>query len=118
MDYARCVLAVVFWASTPLAQVEVLRRRCKGSLASVYATTLEYDLNFSIGRCCRVECGARYLERFILANYAAGPLGIFVAYFILRVVVSLDRVVMTLFPNTSLTDTARESVAARALGSK
>jgi hypothetical protein len=38
-----------------------------------------------------------YLERFVVAIYAAGPLGVLVAYFILRVEVSFGRVVMTLF---------------------
>ena len=62
--------------------------------------------------------GVKYLERLVVTMYAAGPLGILVAHFVLRVEVSLTRVVMTLWPNTSFTNTAAESVAASAFGSK
>lgn len=84
----------------------------------MYAAALKDYLDLSIGCGGGVGCGVKYFERFVVAIYAAGPLGILVAYFVLRVEVSLDRVVMTLLPNTSFTNSAAESVAASAFGSK
>jgi hypothetical protein len=63
----------------------------------MYITTFEDDLGFSIGRCGGEDSGVRYLKRFVMAVYTIGPLGILVAYCILRVEVSFERVVMTLF---------------------
>ena len=63
----------------------------------MYAAAFEYDLNLSMDCCRGVERGEGYLKRFVMTVYAAGPLGLLVAYFILRVEVSFGRVVMTLF---------------------
>jgi hypothetical protein len=64
------------------------------------------------------EVWIKYLERFVVTIYAIGPLGVLIAYFVLRVEVSFDRVDMTLLTHTSLTKTAADSVATSAFGSK
>lgn len=63
----------------------------------MYVAAFENDLGFSIGRCGGEDSGMGYLKRFVVAVYATGPLSILVAYCILRVEVSFERVVMTLF---------------------
>ena len=77
----------------------------------MYTTALEDDLDPLTGRRGGGDGGVMYLERVVMAIYAVGPLGIMVAYFILRVEVSLDRVVMTLVSNISFEKTAADSVA-------
>ena len=84
----------------------------------MYATAFEYNLTASMGYETGREVWGKYLERFVVTIYATGPLRVLVAYFVLRVEVSLDRAVMTLLTHTSLTKTAAESVAASAFGSK
>lgn len=81
-------------------------------------TALKYNLTVSMGYETGREVWGKYLERFVVTIYATGPLRVLVAYFVLRVEVSLDCAVMTLLTHTSLTKTAAESVAASAFGSK
>jgi hypothetical protein len=64
------------------------------------------------------EVWIEYLERFVVTIYAVGSFGVLIAYFVLRVEVSFDRVDMTLLTHTSLTKTAADSVATSAFGSK
>jgi hypothetical protein len=84
----------------------------------VYAATFEDDLKPLVSQICDTKGRIAHLEGIVVAIYAVGSLGVLVAYFVLRVEVSLRRVVMTLFSNTSFTNTAAESVAASACGSK
>ena len=81
-------------------------------------TALKYNLTISMGYATGREVWVKYLERFVMTIYATGPFGVLVAYFVLRVEVSFDRVAMTLWTHTSLTKTAAVSVAASAFGSK
>jgi hypothetical protein len=115
---ARCIATIIARPSTHSAKLGVLERRCQGGFASVYATAFEYNLTASMGYETGREVWGKYLERFVVTIYATGPLGVLVAYFVLRVEVSFDRVVMTLLTHTSPTKTAAESVAASAFGSK